>query len=158
MGAMDSVQLSGEKFKRGTYCLVASCVLAAVAFGGMMLGSTTPAEAASCNTNHVHVGGYDKGNSDAYGNKGWIYVNTSSVIDSLHADTSRSLFIYGPAGYNVEVGWEAHNGTSYPVVYAEWEIGGTTDPPQIDKNSNGQDLATNTNYRFRVEDLGDIGI
>jgi len=95
----------------------------------------------------------------AYGNKGFIYVNTSSVINTLQDAIARSHFVLLPAGYNVEVGWAANeNGHKGPIVYAEWEINNVTRAPYYDPNSNGRGLATDNDFRFRVENIGDEGI
>lgn len=148
----------GRIARRATFRIAASCLLGVATISGTTLASVTSASA-SCATNHVAVNGYDENNSSAFGNKGYIYVNTSSVIDGLQDAISRSLFLYGPAGYNVEVGWAANeNGYRNPTVYAEWEINGTTEPPYYDPNSNGQNLATDSNHRFRVENVGNNGI
>jgi len=59
-----------------------------------------------------------------YGNYGYIYVNTSDVINGLHDALYRSLWIFYDSIDWVEIGWGAgpHNITSQsnPTVFAYW--------------------------------------
>jgi len=103
----------------------------------------------------VNVEGYDAG-SYHYGNKSYIYVNTSSVINGLSDSIFRSLFIAGSADNGVEVGWTANNGGhSGPTVYAEWVNRGVDSGPKF---YTGYSLSTDTSYRFFVENVGHIQI
>ena len=138
--------------------IASSCLLGAAIVGGSAMGAAAPAFA-SCTSDHSWVQGKDQNNSTAYGNKGYIYVNTSSIINNLQDAIARSFFVIMPSGYNVEVGWAANeNGYKGPIVYAEWAIDGSTQAPVYDPNSNGRGLATDSNYRFRVDNAGNVGI
>lgn len=137
--------------------VVLGCLLGATLVGATFFISIAPASA-SCTSQHANVAGYDA-NARQYGNRGKIYVNTSTVIDSLHNALFRSLFAYASktsTNDDVEVGWTADNGgRASPTVYAEWVIGGTDSGPQY---YTGYSLATDSNYTFKVENVGHIYI
>ena len=97
----------GGAARRGVARLAASCLAGTAIVGGTILGQASPAFA-SCSSAHQGVVGVDNGNYTAFGNKGDIYVNTSTVINNLHGAIARSFFIIMPAGYDVEVGWAAN--------------------------------------------------
>jgi hypothetical protein len=116
--------------------------------------AATAAATAACSTSHQNVEGYDY-TDPHYGNAGLIYVNDSSTLGSLHDDAARSLFDVGSVGNDVEVGWDDHNGTSSPTVYAEWVNRGVDSGPQ---HYTGYSLSYNTNYTFKVQNIGHISI
>ncbi|MGH3399134.1 MAG: hypothetical protein ACRDPO_31065 [Streptosporangiaceae bacterium] len=113
-----------------------------------------------CAANHVNVEGYDANKPPSYGNEGSIYVLTQSTLNGINDNIYRSLFVRGPGGssgnsfYNdVEVDWTAGNGmfSNTPVVYSEWVIDGQDSGQQ---NYTGYTLNPNTNYHFKVENVG----
>jgi len=140
-------------------CVLAGCVLGLATVGVALFTKTAPSLAAadSCVTHHTNVEGYDKGLADAFGNKGYIYINTSSVIGSLHDDIARSLAVIFPNGDDVEVGWFADPQAGYhnPTVYAEWINHGVDSGTQPDTSFS---LSENSDVRFRVENVGDNDI
>jgi hypothetical protein len=152
---------------RRVACLVAlGCFLGAATAG--TAGATTfswdapalaswaaPALARDCVTHHTNVIGSTNGSE--YGAKGLIYVNTQATLSGLHDALYRSF--YGFSDYNnfVEVGWGAGanniTGDTNPTVYAYWVNAGT--PGQ---SITGSHPSYNTDYKFRLENVGDINI
>ncbi len=130
------------------------CLLGAATVGATTFVSGAPASA-SCTSAHQNVVADDV-SSGHYGNRGNIYVNTSSVINSLHNALYRSLFIQYDGKNWVEVGWGAGpnniTGNSGPTVYAYWVNKGT--PGQHIYKS----LSEDTNRTFTVENAGHIEI
>src|SRR6266567_5157476 len=132
------------------------CLLGAATVVGTVLVSVTPA-LASCSDFHTNVEGKDT-SGNYYGNRAFIYVNTSSVINNLNNSIFRSLGVVGSFGNDVEVGWSANNppgSHSGPTVYAEWINRDTDSRPRF---YSGYSLKLDTNYTFLVENVGHINI
>ena len=149
-------------------CLAVGCVLGLATIGGMILSSATPAVAgtpaasdqiapASCVATHTNVEGYNAADAALYGNEAMIYVSDSATLNSSQAGIYRSLFIWGPPGNDVEVGWaggpETGSPMNEPTVYSEWVSDGADSYAQWYGTIN-----SNTDYHFKVENVGDIGI
>lgn len=140
---------------RRLLCLIGlGCLLGAATASETTLALAAPASAQDCFTQHHNVVG-STANLE-YGAKGWIYVNTSTVINSLHDSLYRSFYGWRDAYNFVEVGWGAGpnniSGNSGPTVYAYWQNSST--PGQFVYKS----LSDDTDYRFRLENVGDIYI
>jgi hypothetical protein len=133
-----------------------SCLMAASL---TVAGTTATAEilTTSCVVQHTNVNGYDAGNKNVFGNKGYIYVNTAATIDGLTSWIARSFFVYRNKRNWVEVGWIAIPGMQYssPTVYADWMNRGTFSKVQF---YTGYTLNENGDYRFREENVGDQDI
>jgi hypothetical protein len=109
-----------------------------------------------CETINVNDDGWDYQNNGAYGNRGYIYINSSGVIDNLHDAIFRNFFVTGDEDNNVEAGWTADNGGySGPTVYSEWMIDDVQYDPVF---YTGYSLSPGTNKVFNIENVGDVGI
>jgi hypothetical protein len=145
-----------SSIRRFTSFVALGCLMSAVTVGGTIFVSAAPAWA-SCGSGHANVEGYDT-TALHYGNRGQIYVNTSATINNSQDYINRSLFVTDNFSNtdDVEVGWVAHiSGHSGPTVYAEWHIGSNDSGFQY---YTGYSLNTDTNYNFRIENVGHIGI
>lgn len=143
----------GRSARRLASLIALGCLLGAATVAGTIFVSAAPASA-SCTSAHQNVQAIDNGTH--YGNGGHIYVNTSTVINSLHDSLYRSLMLWYDGSNSVEIGWGAGpnniTGHSNPTVFAFWINRGT--PGQRAYKS----LSENTNYLFRVENVGHIEI
>lgn len=134
---------------------LAARVVASFAALMAVLAIAPAAATAACASSHQNVEGYDY-TAPHYGNAGLVYVNNSSTLGSLRDSVHRSLFNIGSVGNDVEVGWTANNGGySSPTVYAEWVNRGVDSGPQF---YTGYSLNYNTNYTFKVQNIGHISI
>lgn len=151
-----------------TMLATAACCLGTAGLAAAASGTGHPAAprhvatlgraSASCGGTHQNVMAYDNSGSGYFGNFAQVYVNTSSTIDSLHTFIFRSLFVYNYAQTsNVEFGWTAHNSVySNAVPYSEYMVASTTQPPNFFGSQ--YPLNNGTHYRFRIENVGNIGI
>lgn len=140
----------------GAGCLLGAATLA----GTSMAGGTGMAAAArvnDCVNHHANVAGYDAQGPAFYGTKGYIYVNTSGALSGLNGAVWRSFFDYdGNSMENVEFGWTDNNSVySTPTPASDYMVAGTTQPPSFWPSFV---LFYNSNYRFRIENLGGKGI
>lgn len=145
---MPSVNLQSRKFIR----ILFSCLLGATGIVWTGAISATPAYAV-CSDQHVNFELRDTFNT-AWGNKGVTYVNTSTTLNNLNKWMVRSFFIVHNFRNWVEVGWIAGPLSAYgslPVVYADWMNRGHFSGV---KYYPGYSLNPNTEYRFRVENVG----
>lgn len=140
----------------------AGCLLgvATIAGTGVAAVATSRASAAALNTcvnHHTNVEAYDASASNYYGNKGYVYINTSGALAGLKDAIWRSLFVISTTGtQDVEFGWTDNNSVYLaPTVASDYEVAGTTQPPSFWPSFN---LNTNSNVRFRIENLGGHGI
>ena len=134
-------------------CLLGAATAAALAptAGARATAAHSATAVNACQSINVNDDGWDYYNI-GYGNKGDVYINTSSVINSLHEAIFRNFFVTGDANNYVEGGWTAHNGGyNNPTVYAEWKNLGMDSNPQF---YTGYGLTPNTDKVFTVENVG----
>jgi len=133
------------------------CLLGTAILTGTSVASQESA-LASCAAYHANVMSQDAANPDAFGNEGFIYVNTKSALLHLQDVIFRSLFIYPSAMTNVEFGWTDNNGGyTTPTPYSDYTVHGMTQPPTFYGNY-ARILNYNTSVRFRIENTGGRGI
>jgi hypothetical protein len=142
--------------------VLVGCLLGAATIGGTLasgaLAVAAPraglaaarSVARSCATHHTNVEGSDKGNNATYGQKGYIYINTSTTLGNLQDDIFRTYSEWGPPGWNVEFGWGDGPDFSGPTVISDYEMDGHTANAQ----SLSYSLTDNTDVRFRIENIG----
>lgn len=99
--------------------------------------------------------GQNTGNTNIFGNRGDIFVNSGFNYGDLNNSIHRSLFVWG-GGLDsngkflndVEVGWTANNGShTLPVSYTEWVNRGVDSGIKFEVN-----LSVGATYNFRVQD------
>jgi len=126
-----------------------SLVLATATVVAVSMHSRADATPETCATSHANVDGYDAGPFGAFGNKGYIYINTKTTLDSINATIWRSFFVSSDAYDEVEFGWtDVPN--SVPTPAADWYIDGQ--PSAV--HTFNYDLTYDTDVRFRIENLG----
>jgi hypothetical protein len=150
--------------RAGTWTpLAAGCALGLATIGVLVLVPGTSARAAGarpapCRNIHANVEGYDARLPGAYGNQGYIYVNSRGALAHLRNFVARSLFVIGPGVAHgrflndVEIGWTAGPGRLHiPEVYSEWVSRGVDSKF---RRYPGYRLRGGASFRFRVQDPG----
>jgi|GEM_PF-2263355 len=133
-----------------------ACVLAAACLTWSGLVASAPA-LASCSASHDNIEAWDLAFYGAYGNRGSIYVNTDATLDNLNGIIARTFSVVSSNGMNdVEFGWaDDIEGYNVPTVASDSEIGGNTATATMYPSYG---LSYDTDYRFRIENLGDHDI
>ena len=120
-----------------------------------VLGGPAPIASAACEANHQNLEGNNTGNTNIFGNRGGIFVNSGIDYNDLHSSIHRSLFVWGgglsSSGKflnDVEVGWTAGQSSgTFPFSYTEWVNRG------VDSGVHHElDLVVGATYNFRVQD------
>lgn len=141
--------------RRAASCIAVGGLLGAATVAGTVMVSGSSA-VASCTSKHENVNAEDAGEDVAYGNQSTIYVNSGTAISDLSKSIFRSIFVFGSAGNDVEVGWTANNGGHKdPVVYSEWVNRGADSDANI---YTGYSLTQGNNYHFEVTNVNNIDI
>lgn len=144
----------GGSVRRLASLIALGCLLGAATVGGTTFVLAVPASA-SCISAHENVQAKDAGGFQ-YGNRGNIYVNSSTVINSLQDSLYRSLMVFDNGSNFVEVGWGAgpHNitGNSGPTVFAFWINDG------VSGKKIWSSLTTDTDRTFTVENVSQVRI
>ena len=142
----------------GAGCLLGAATLAGAGVAAAGTGVASAAvQANACVNHHANVASYDAQGPSFWGTKGYIYINTAGALTGLQNTVARTFLVYaGSYTADVEFGWvDNDGGYSSPTPVSDYMVAGTTQPPSFWPTF---PLHTNSNVRFRIENLGNQGV